>query len=316
MERSFSQGSRFSSLAKVRVGLLGLGTVGSGVVEILSGPLHDRFEVVRALVRNPDAARRGFTPVTTDPLEILGDPSIDVIVEVMGGVEPTFGYLESAFDAGKAIVTANKELVAKKWDWVAVRRSRVRFEAAVAAGIPVIAVLEKLVQMGEVTKISGILNGTTNFILTGIETEGVSFEEMLKRSQYLGYAEAEPSSDIDGWDALYKISILGAMCSGNSPDLDSPRLGIRDVTLDHVQARAKDGKRIKLIASWTPEAGCRVEPQEVSQTSALGMVMGTLNAVSIEGGVNGPLTLVGVGAGGLQTASAVVSDLLTLFPPA
>lgn len=297
-----------------RIGLLGFGTVGTGVLELVSKNMWERFEVTKIGVRDTSKARAvEFFDVTSDLARVIQSDDVDIVVEVMGGIDPALALIKKALTMEKPVVTANKELIAKHYDELMAFGGDLRFEAAVAGGIPIIQVLRTLVQTNRIHSIQGILNGTTNFILTEMEKRGVEFPEILEEAQALGYAEADPTADVDGFDAMYKIAILGAIATGEQLDLDGIfREGIRDVRLGTIQAAAKAGKRIKLIASWTMEAGARVTPVALPIDHPLARVDGTFNAVTIVGDFVGELTLLGRGAGGHPTASAVCGDLANL----
>lgn len=297
-----------------RIGLLGFGTVGTGVLELVSKNMWERFEVTKIGVRDTSKARAvEFSDVTSDLARVIQSDDVDIVVEVMGGIDPALALIKKALTMEKPVVTANKELIAKHYDELMAFGGDLRFEAAVAGGIPIIQVLRTLVQTNRIHSIQGILNGTTNFILTEMEKRGVEFPEILEEAQALGYAEADPTADVDGFDAMYKIAILGAIATGEQLDLDGIfREGIRDVRLGTIQAAAKAGKRIKLIASWTMEAGARVTPVALPIDHPLARVDGTFNAVTIVGDFVGELTLLGRGAGGHPTASAVCGDLANL----
>lgn len=297
-----------------RIGLLGFGTVGTGVLELVSKNMWERFEVTKIGVRDTSKAREvEFSDVTSDLARVIQSDDVDIVVEVMGGIDPALALIKKALTMEKPVVTANKELIAKHYDELMAFGGDLRFEAAVAGGIPIIQVLRTLVQTNRIHSIQGILNGTTNFILTEMEKRGVEFPEILEEAQTLGYAEADPTADVDGFDAMYKIAILGAIATGEQLDLDGIyREGIRDVRLGTIQAAAKAGKRIKLIASWTMEAGARVTPVALPIDHPLARVDGTFNAVTIVGDFVGELTLLGRGAGGHPTASAVCGDLANL----
>ena len=188
------------------------------------------------------------------------------------------------------------------------------FEAAVGGGIPVVQTLKTLARSNRIQSIQGIVNGTTNFILTEMLARGVGYEEMLAEAQALGYAEADPTADVDGFDALYKIAILAAIASGEQQNLETAsRAGIRSVTLEQLQLADRAGKRVKLIASWSPEDGIAVAPAALPLSHPLARVDGSFNAVTIVGDFVGELTLIGRGAGSHPTASAVAGDLVQLL---
>ncbi len=297
-----------------RIGLLGFGTVGTGVLELVAKNMWDRFEVTTVGVRNTSKPRAlDFPTVTSNLQEVVDSDEVDIVVEAMGGLEPALTLIKRALSLEKPVVTANKELIAKHYDELMAFGGDLRFEAAVAGGIPIIQVLKVLAQTNRIESIQGILNGTTNFMLTEMEARGVGFEEMLAEAQALGYAEADPTSDVDGFDAMYKIAILGAIASGEQLDLDLiSREGIREVRPGTLADASKFGKRVKLIASWTIEGGARVAPVALPIEHPLARVDGPFNAVVVRGDFVGEVTLIGRGAGGHPTASAICGDLAAL----
>lgn len=291
------------------VGILGLGTVGVGVVQLIREHLSDRYEVVAAGVRDAgrDRGVAGFR-VTTDLESVVDDPAVEVVVEVMGGLEPAWSLIQRAQALGKPVVTANKMLVASLYQDI----GDLRFEAAVGAALPVVQVLRTLRETNRISRIEGILNGTTHFMLTRM-AEGADYEVALTEAQELGYAEADPTSDVDGWDAWYKIAILGAMVDGVPPNVEEAApSGIRSIGPDDIRSAHADGKTLKLIASWTPETGAQVGVQSLPQRSVLGGLSGTQNAVTLHGDFSGPITIIGSGAGRRETASAIAADLAQL----
>ncbi len=314
----------------IRVGLLGLGTVGTGVVKTvqsqenkLSERLGKKIEIVKVLVKNL-SKERGIelnpSLLTTSFDEVL-DAKVDVIVEVMGGVEPTFDYIKQAFYQGCHVVTANKELLAKRGEELiqAANRHGVHlfYEASVAGGIPVISVLRNFLRTNDVTRIQGILNGTTNYILTQMEQHGSSYEDVLREAQALGYAEADPTSDVEGYDALYKLLILSQLVFGKAPQPeDVVRQGISGISLEDLRLAHEFGYRFKLIAQAKIENGnlrLSVEPTLLPLHHPLAQIKDAFNAVEISGNIVGDLLFTGKGAGEFPTASAVVEDLAYLL---
>jgi homoserine dehydrogenase len=312
----------------LKVGLLGCGTVGGGVVRLVSqnaeqlaARIGAPVEIRRVLVRHPDRQRPHECPkewLTTDPEVVLGDASIDIIVEVMGGEEPARSYLDRALSSGKAVVSANKLLLAKHGPALlrtAARRSvDLAFEAAVGGGIPVIRTLREALTGDRVLSVHGILNGTCNYILTRMRNEGASFESILKDAQKLGYAEADPAMDVDGHDAAQKLVVLGMLAFGAAVDVDQVSVeGIRE--LDDVDFRLAErfDFNIKHLAIGVERGGeleLRVHPAMVPTSSVLANINDVLNGVYIQGRALGPCLLVGRGAGELPTAVSVVSDLV------
>ncbi|MGG4453477.1 homoserine dehydrogenase [Brevibacillus porteri] len=314
----------------VRVGLLGLGTVGGGVIktirsqqEKLASRLGKRIEIVKALVRDSEKERAVHVDpalLTTDFEDVLRS-DVDIVVEVMGGVEPTYGYVRALIEKGCHVVTANKELLAKKGtelvDLANQHQVHLAYEASVAGGIPILSVLRQFLRTNDIQGVRGILNGTTNFILTKMEAEQLSYQEVLKQAQELGYAEADPRSDVEGFDAMYKLYILAQLVYGESlPLADVVRKGISDLSAGHIRIASELGYRIKLIAqAYQAEQGIRlsVEPTMLPLSHPLAQIHDAFNAVQLSGNIVGDLLFTGRGAGELPTASAVVEDLAYLL---
>ncbi|MCC8437092.1 homoserine dehydrogenase [Brevibacillus sp. M2.1A] len=314
----------------VRVGLLGLGTVGGGVIktirsqqEKLATRLGKRIEIVKALVRDSEKERAVHVDpalLTTDFEDVLRS-DVDIVVEVMGGVEPTYDYVRALIKKGCHVVTANKELLAKKGtelvDLANQHQVHLAYEASVAGGIPILSVLRQFLRTNDIQGVRGILNGTTNFILTKMEAEQLSYQEVLKQAQELGYAEADPRSDVEGFDAMYKLYILAQLVYGESlPLADVVRKGIADLSVGHIRIASELGYRIKLIAqAYQAEKGIRlsVEPTMLPLSHPLAQIHDAFNAVQLSGNIVGDLLFTGRGAGELPTASAVVEDLAYLL---
>jgi homoserine dehydrogenase len=314
----------------VGVGLLGYGTVGSAVNRLLVENADDiervtghRLRLVRALVRDHDKAR-DFPPppgvLTTDPALIRDDPSIAVVAEVMGGVEPAGTYVLDLLAAGKPVVTANKQLVAQRgaelFAAAAAAGVQLRFEASVCAAIPVIKVLREALVVTNVHRVLGIVNGTTNFVLTEMEG-GATFEEALAEAQRRGFAEADPSDDISGADAAAKMAILATVAFGSRVTLaDVDYTGIAGVHSGHVAAARELEMAVRLVGSATLVDGkldVRVRPALVDRHHPLAAVEGAFNAVMLQGDAIREITLEGPGAGGIETASAVVADTVSVI---
>jgi len=312
----------------LKVGVAGLGTVGAAVVRLLEAgrdKLASRcgrpIEVVALSARSRSKKRdldlRKFRWVA-DPVALARDPSIDVLVEVIGGAgDPAKRAVETALAAGKPVVTANKALLARHGYKLAVlaerRRVALNFEASVAAGIPVVKTLREALNGNAFTRVYGILNGTCNYILTRMEEDRLSFAECLRDAQRLGYAEAEPAFDVEGHDTAQKLSILASLAFGTKIAPDAVYVeGISSITLADLDAAGELGYRVKLLGvAVKTEAGIeqRVHPTMVRKDSAIAQVMGVTNAVTVDAEGLAPITLVGPGAGGMATASAVVSDI-------
>jgi homoserine dehydrogenase len=314
------------SVRTLTVGLLGCGIVGSGVVRVLqdhgdeiAARLGARLEVgpvaVRTLSRDRDVEVAGLT---TDPRSVVEDPEVDIVVEVMGGIEPARSLIAAALEAGKPVVTANKELVStlgpELFALADAKGARLEFEAAVAGAIPIIKPLKESLAGDRVRKVLGILNGTTNYILTKMTEEGSSFGEALGEAQRLGYAERDPSADVEGYDAAAKAAILACLAfDAEVVAGDVYREGITAVTATDIAHARRMGYVIKLlaIAESSPEGiGVRVHPALVPHTHPLASVRDSFNAVFVDAEAAGDLMFYGRGAGSLPTASAVVGDVV------
>jgi homoserine dehydrogenase len=314
----------------LRVGLLGLGTVGSSVVRLLEEHRDDiaaragcRLEVARVAVRDP-AKTRGVrvdpSIVTTDPMRVLDDPGIDIVCELIGGREPAGSLVLAAFERDKPVVTANKELLATRgrelFDAADNKGLDLYFEAAVAGGIPLIRPLKESLTGERLRRVLGIVNGTTNYILTKMSEEGRPFEEVLAEAQRLGYAEADPSADVDGHDAAAKVAILASIAFNARVVADDVfREGISRVTIEDIEFARRLGYVIKLLAIAELDddrVAARVHPAMIPSTHPLAAVRDAFNAVFVEGPNVGELMFYGRGAGGDATATAVVGDLVTV----
>ncbi len=314
--------------APLKVGLAGLGTVGSAVVRLLEegrDTLIARcgrpIEVVaiaarsRGKKRNFDVRKfRWFA----DPVALARDPSIDVLVEVIGGAgDPAKRAVTTALAAGKPVVTANKALLARHGQKLAALAERhgvaLNFEAAVAGGIPIVKTLREGLNGASFTRIYGILNGTCNYILTRMEQDRLAFADCLREAQRLGYAEADPTFDVEGHDTAQKLAILASLAFGTKIDPEAVYVeGISSITPADLNAASELGYRIKLLGvAVRTEKGIeqRVHPTMVPKDSAIAQVMGVTNAVTMDAEGLAPITLVGPGAGGAATASAIVADL-------
>ncbi|MBF2760788.1 MAG: homoserine dehydrogenase [Ectothiorhodospiraceae bacterium AqS1] len=312
----------------VRIGLLGLGTVGGGTVNVLARNAEEiarragrAIVVEQAAVRSID--RNRICPLddialTTDPEAVVRNPEIDVIVELIGGTEPARYLVLAAIDHGKHVVSANKALIATHGnDIFGAARKRgvmVAFEAAVAGGIPIIKTLREGLSGNRIEWLAGIINGTSNFILTRMREKGASFAEALAEAQELGYAEADPSFDIKGVDAAHKLSILAAIAFGMPIAFDRVHTeGIDDITTEDIGYAEQFGYRIKHLGIARRSAEgveMRVHPTLVPERDLLANVNDVMNAVLIKGDAVGRTLLNGAGAGAEPTASAVVADLV------
>lgn len=315
----------------MQIGLLGLGTVGSGVVKSLeSNQAHIQartgcsVQIKRALVRDLDKPRRVSLPkemLTLYPQEVVQDQGIHIVVEVMGGIEPARTLILQSLRSGKHVITANKELLAKCGEeLIGVAHAqgvRLLFEASVAGGVPIIRMVESYLLANRIMAIRGILNGTCNYILTQMEEQGESFASALSNAQKLGYAEADPESDVEGYDAAYKLSILANMAFPVRSDIrDVKRTGITSICPIDVNVAKSLGAVIKLIGQAVYDNGhvqLAVGPRMLSKNDSLGSVRDVFNAVTLSADVVGDLTLIGRGAGELPTASAVIEDLMEVL---
>jgi homoserine dehydrogenase len=312
----------------LKVGLAGLGTVGTAVVELLHSGRERLIarcgrpiEIVAVTARNRSKRRtvdlKSYRWIA-DPAKLARDPSVDVLVEVIGGAgDPAKRIVETALKAGKPVVTANKALLARHGQDLAALAERhsvaLNFEASVGGGIPVVKTLRESLSGNSFSRIYGILNGTCNYILTRMEQDRLSFDECLRDAQRLGYAEADPSFDVEGHDTAQKLAILASLGFGIRTDPHAVYVeGISSITLADLDAAAELGYRVKLLGvAVKTEEGIeqRVHPTMVPKDSAIAQVMGVTNAVTIDAEGVAPITLIGPGAGGMATASSIVADL-------
>lgn len=313
---------------KAYIGLLGLGTVGSGVAHLLQEGARDlelrtgfRLEIKRILVRDINRPRQVQVPrelLTTNPEDILLDDEIDVIVEVIGGVEPAKSLMTAALVRGTPVVTANKEVMADHWDEVFAAAqaggTEIFFEGSVGGGIPVLRPLKESLSGDTLRRVTGIVNGTTNFILTRMSEQGLSYEAALAEAQRLGYAEADPTADVEGIDAARKLAILASICFRSpvrSSDIQTE--GISQVTAADIAYGRSRGWRLKLLAEAEERDGeivASVRPTFVGPEHPLANVNDVMNAILVEGEGVGETMFYGRGAGSLPTGSAVLGDIL------
>lgn len=321
-------------MKKIEIAMLGLGTVGSGVKNILEEKcehlsqkifektgIKKEIKISKILVRDKNKDYGVDKAILTeDYKEILSDENIKIVVEVIGGESPATDYMIKAMKEKKHVVSANKLAIAKSKGSLEeeAKKNDVKFmyEASVAGTIPVIRVINDSLVANNITKISGIINGTTNYILSKMTNENQSFEEALKKAQELGFAEADPSSDVDGDDVMYKIAILSRLAFGDWIDLASiDKKGITSVTLKDIEEAKANGKKIKFIAQAEKVEGklaVSVSLQEIEEKHPLANVDGAMNAVYITCDNAGEILLQGAGAGSRPTASAVVSDIVAI----
>lgn len=316
-------------MKKIGVALLGLGTVGGGTYRILQKErvnIKKRYgvdlEVRRILERNTARAEElGVDPaiVSTDINDVLRDPEIKVVAEFFGGIEPAKSFLVQSLLAGKSIVTANKEMFSKNWheleDAAKKGKAGLYFEATCAGGVPIIKTLTESMQGNDIQSITGIVNGTTNYILSKMDGEKQEYSQALKKAQELGYAEADPTADVEAYDSMYKLSILSSLAFHTHVPIDKIyREGISAVDKADMDFGKQFGYTLKLLAIAKKQGGkieARVHPTFISSGSMLSSVRGSFNAVSVVGDNVGEVMLYGKGAGDLPTGSAIVSDIVT-----
>ena len=315
-------------VAPLHVGIAGLGTVGAEVVrlieqqgKVLAARSGRGVKVVSVTARSKAKKRNvdlSGIRWAKDPMAVATDPEVECFVELMGGVgDPALSAIEAALASGKSVVTANKALIAKHGLKLAALAEKhggaLNYEAAVAGAIPVVKTLREGLAGTGINRVYGILNGTCNYILSRMEQEGLSFEDCLKDAQRLGYAEADPSFDVDGHDTAQKLAILASLAFGTKVAQSAVYVeGITSIAAADLRAAAELGYRVKLLGVAVRTATGieqRVHPTMVPLKSSIAQVMGVTNAVTIDGAGISPITLVGPGAGGAATASAVLADI-------
>ena len=318
----------------IGIGLLGLGTVGAGVAEILLSPqgrhpLVADLELRQVAVRDLNRKRPiplSNSMLTTDPAAVVANPDVDLVVEVMGGLEPARSLILAAIEAGKAVVTANKAVIARHGAEIASAAAEkgvyVLMEAAVGGGIPILEPLKQSLGANRIERVSGIINGTTNYILTRMSEEGASYGDVLADAQALGYAEADPAADVEGGDAADKIAILTGLAFGGLVDREAiPTEGINTLQTRDIDYAKELGFVVKLLAiaerhgsdpDGSEVVDVRVHPTLVPKDHPLAGVNGVNNAIVVEGEPVGRVMFYGPGAGAGPTASAVVADILNI----
>ncbi len=318
-------------MKKVKIGLLGFGNVGGGTYKILTDNrdiIEERTglspEIVRILQRNRKKKRLVEADpalLTEDPDDIIKDPDIDIVVEMLGGIEPATSFMLQSMKHGKHVVSANKAAIAANYDLLirTARENNVEFlfEASVAGGIPVLTAMTGALAANNFVEVMGILNGTTNYILTKMTDEGLSYEAVLKDAQEKGFAEADPTADVEGIDAANKLSILIALAFGEyvAPD-NIPTEGITAITASDIEKADAEGKKIKLIGQARvadDRLDYSVKPVLLDKGHPLAGVSNEFNAVYITGDMAGELMFYGRGAGPLPTGSAVCGDILAIM---
>lgn len=315
----------------INVGLIGFGTIGAGVVKILqenAAVIAERLGSQIRLTRIVDrdvTTDRGVTPgkdvvLSTDADDIINDPHIDIVVELIGGYEPAKAFVIAALEKGKRVVTANKALLAvhgaEIFEKAAASGSDIGFEASVGGGIPVIRAMKEGLSANNLLTIDAIINGTANYILTEMTNKGGDFQTVLKKAQELGYAEADPTFDIEGVDSAHKLAILASLAFGTKINFDDIHTeGISNITKMDIDYATEFGYKIKLLAiakNANGEIEARVNATMIPEDALLSNVEGVLNAVYVTGDAIGPTMYYGPGAGMLPTASAVVGDIIEL----
>lgn len=316
-------------MREIKIGVLGLGVVGSGTVRILQENAEEiaqragaRLTIKKIAVRDVNKQRAVSVDralLTDNPCEVIDDPEVEILAELIGGVDPAHDYVLRAIKAGKNIVTANKEMMAKAghdlMEAAGAANKDFFLEGSVAGGIPILAAVKESLAANRIKEIVGIVNGTTNYILTKMTEEGANFADVLAEAQSKGYAEADPTSDVDGFDAQYKIAILASMGFNSLVPVESVAAqGIRGITARDIAVAKELGYRIKLTAVARQDGAggmqVRVNPALLPLSHPLANVNGVMNAVLIRGDAVGEVMFYGPGAGSLPTGSAVVGDLI------
>ena len=315
-------------MKEMKIGLLGCGTVGSGVYKILQKNAESiankagaRLSLSKVLVKDLEeelAVDVEEELLTDDFEEVINDEEIEIIVEVIGGVQPAKEFVLRALRSGRSVITANKELIAKHGNEILKTAEEeevdIYFEPSVGGGIPVLRPLKEDLAGNTVTKIMGIVNGTTNYILTKMTQEGAEFENVLTKAQELGYAEADPTSDIEGYDAAYKLAILASIGFESRVDIDKVHVeGITEVTQRDIEYAQELGYKIKLLAigkQEDEEVEVRVHPTMILEDLPLAAVNDVFNAIFVEGDAVGEVMFYGPGAGQMPTGSAVAGEII------
>ena len=315
----------------IRIGLFGLGTVGAGVVKVCAshcGELEEKIgapvEIAAVVDKDATTPREGIDlaalPLTSNPDAILGDSSIDIVVELIGGLEPARTFVLGALAAGKHVVTANKALLATHGEELYAEARRhgrmLAFEASVAGGIPIIRAVKDGLTANRVISLQGIVNGTANYILTKMTDEGLEFDDVLNDAQAKGYAEADPTYDIEGIDSAHKLQVLATLAFRTSVKLEDIYVeGITQITPLDIALAREMGYRIKLLAVAKSADGAmelRVHPTMIPETSPMSAVSGVFNAIFVSGDIVGDLMFYGRGAGQLPTSSSVLADIVEI----
>ena len=318
-----------AELKTISIGMLGCGVVGSQVARLLQSDEQELSErsgallVLKKIGVRSNAAREGINPsmITTDLNSIVSDPEINIVIEVMGGIEPARTLILEAIKNKKSVITANKALLAthghELFNAADAAKVDLYYEAAVAGAIPIIRSMRESLAGDQITRVMGIVNGTTNYILTKMHEEGRAFDDVLKEAQALGYAEADPTADIEGHDAAAKAALLASLAFHSTVTIDEVYCeGISAITIDDVNAAKAMGSVIKLLAiaelTVKDEISVRVHPVMLPSSHPLASVRNAFNAVYVESEAAGQLMFYGRGAGGAPTASAILGDLVAV----
>ncbi len=314
----------------VKIGILGLGTVGGGTYEILQmnkalieKRINRKIEVLKVLERNKDKVTSlGLSPdaATENPDDILKNEEIDIVIEALGGIEPSTTFMLTAMEHGKSVVTPNKAAVAANYaklqETAKANNVLFRFEASVGGGIPALTAIQEVLAGNEFTEVMGILNGTTNYILTKMTDLGLDYDDVLKDAQAKGFAEADPTADVEGIDVANKLSILMALAFDKYvPPTEIPTVGISKITMDDIEAAKSRNCKIKLIAQAKKDGEdivYSVKPMEIENSHPLAGVSNEFNAIYITGNAVDEVMFYGKGAGALPTGSAIVGDILAI----
>lgn len=314
----------------VNIGILGLGTVGGGTYQILDmnkelieKRIGKSIKVVKVLEKNMDRVKMlGLTEdqATQNPDDILKNPDIDIVVESLGGIEPSTTFMLTAMENGKSVVTPNKAAVAagfaKLHETAKANNVEFKFEASVGGGIPALTAIQEALAGNEFSEVMGILNGTTNYILTKMTDLGLNYDDVLKDAQAKGFAEADPTADVEGIDVANKLSILMALAFDHYvPPTEIPTVGISKITMDDIEAAREKGCKIKLIAQAKRDGDkieYSVKPMEIDNAHPLAGVSNEFNAIYVTGNAVDEVMFYGKGAGALPTGSAIVGDILAI----
>ncbi len=318
-------------MKKINIGLLGLGNIGTGTYKVLDmnrttieKSLGLEVEITKILEKDTSRDRGievALNKFTQEPNDIFQDSSIEIVIELLGGIEPASSLMIRAMNSGKSVVTANKAAVAANFvqlNEAAIRNNvEFRYEASVGGGIPILKAMSSVLRANEFSEVLGIVNGTTNYILTQMSDNGLPYETALKTAQQLGFAEADPTDDVEGIDAANKLTILTALAFGNyiAPE-DITTEGITNVTPQQISAAKNKGNKIKLIAKVAKDDGkitAAVAPMELPLDHPLCGVNNEFNAIYLTGNAVGELMFYGKGAGALPTASAVLGDVMDII---